>query len=269
MEKRFRPVFIEATTLDDAWHQILFALAEKGRRYEITAGSHAGSARLTLDYVAGFVHRPHERPLAPMVPEGKGLAAPTTDDYISAYFAEYLMDPRLNPGEEYRYATWIVGGNGLCRVKQLDWIIEHFRKAGLGNEHCAVTIGDAESLLAYDRPYKVCDACRKWFPEGYEKCPFCAGTLVSDETKRGTSPCLRLLDFRVVDGALMTHVVYRSWDAYGGFPTNMGGFTLLNEYVASEIGVEPGPLSFSCKSLHVYEHHLAVLEARTGKRPYL
>ncbi|MCK5016579.1 MAG: hypothetical protein KAS32_05835, partial [Candidatus Peribacteraceae bacterium] len=64
---------------------------------------------------------------------------------------------------------------------------------------------------------------------------------------------------------LTTHVVYRSWDLWGGFPENMGGFTLLNEHIAGELGVEPGPLSFSCKSLHAYSHHVDIIAARLGK----
>ena len=46
----------------------------------------------------------------------------------------------------------------------------------------------------------------------------------------------------------------------------MGGFTLLNEYIASKLeGVKPGPLSFSCKSLHAYEHHVDIIMKRLGK----
>jgi thymidylate synthase len=258
-QRKFTPVFITGRDLDDTWFQLLQALHDHGRRYEITSGSYEGSTRLSFDFVAGAIQYPHSRPLAPRIPEGSPLPPPTTDAEIEKYFVEYLMNSNLAPNEEYRYSTWIVGGkyevpelsvipqgwweSGPRTVEapnQIEWIIKHFNEKGLGNEHCYLTVGYPESNLVYDQSYKT-------------------------DQERGTSPCLRGLDFRVVDGMLTTHVIYRSWDLVSGWPTNMGGFTLLNEYVAGEIDCEPGPLTFSCKSLHAYEHALEFLEARLGK----
>ncbi len=267
----FRPAFIEARNLDEAWFLNLKALYEKGRRYKITEGSHKGHYRIALDFVSGFIHNPHERPLAPQVPPWI-VDPPTTEEYIEEYFVDYLMNSELQPNEDYKYATWLVGGEsrfyipgslldkqpdafrqvarklpgGVFEVpfytpNQLEWVIEHFKKRGFGNEHCFITVGDPTSNFAYDVPY-------------------------SDETERRTSPCLRGLDFRVIEDNgefyVLTHVIYRSWDAYHGWPTNMGGFTLANEYVAERLGVNPGPLAYSCKSLHCYDFHFEVLEAR-------
>lgn len=266
---KFVPVTIDATNLDDAWFLLLDYLFKYGREYKITEGSYAGQKRLTFDYVSGFVQFPHSRPLAPQIPASCTLPPPTTDHDIEQYFANYLMNSELEKNEDYRYATWIVGGwyrlPKMCGVKwpsgkegtyipsdkngetwiwvpnQIQWIIDHFKEKGHGNEHCYLTVGYPESNFAYDVPY-------------------------DDETGRRTSPCLRGLDFRVVDNCLLTNVIYRSWDLVGGWPTNMGGFTILNEYVADAIGVEPGPLSFSCKSLHAYDHTYEYVKARLGKK---
>lgn len=99
-----------------------------------------------------------------------------------------------------------------------------------------IAVGDKDSCFAYDAPYK-------------------------DETDRLTSPCLRGIDFKIKGGKLITHIIYRSWDLYGGWPENMGGFTLLNEYVADQLGdeVEPGPMAFSCFGLHCYDFQIEVL----------
>lgn len=257
----FKPVFIDATTLDDAWHQLLWEAKKNGRRYRIDSGSYEGQERVALDFASGFIHYPHERPLAPMLPETSTLPRPTTEEEIEQYFANYLMDIQLAKDEHYRYSSWIVGGNRLCDVKQLDWIIRHLKKAP-GNEHCYLVVGTPEWMLRYDEPYKECRKCYRMFNWQYTSCPYCKDELISHENLRKTSPCLRGLDFRIIDGHLMTHVIYRSWDLLSGFPTNMGGFTLLNEYVAGEIGVQPGPLAFSCKSLHVYEHGFEYLKLR-------
>lgn len=259
---KFQPVFVQGINLDDVWFQLLYQLKMHGREYKITDGSYAGQKRLTFDFVSGFIEFPHSRPLAPQVPESSSLPPPTDDHNIEQYFANYLMNSDLAKNEHYRYATWIVGGeykvpamwtgdhpeigsiideNVDIKVpNQTQWIIKHFQEKGWGNEHCYMTIGYPESNFAYDQEY-------------------------SNEMERGTSPCLRGLDFRIVDGHLLTHVVYRSWDLVAGWPENMGGFTLLNEYMAQEIGCEPGPLSFSCKSLHAYDHALEYLNQRVGK----
>lgn len=264
-EKTFRPVFVEATTLDDAWYQLLWAAAHRGREYLITSGSFEGQHRLALDYAAGFIHRPHERPLSPTVQEASGLTPPCTDEVGERYFVEYLMDPKLAKNEHYRYSSFIVGGDKkVCEVRQLDWIIEHL-KASPGNEHCYITVGSPNMLLDYDAPYKQCPTCNRTFNWRYNTCPYHNAPLTSYEHLRKTTPCLRGLDFRVVDRKLLTHVIYRSWDLVNGWPTNMVGFTLLNEYVASEVGVEPGPLAFSCKSLHIYENCYDYIRARLGK----
>lgn len=263
----FKPVFVEATTIGDAWFQLLSACYEKGRRYLITSGSHEGSYRLALDDAAGFIKYPHERPLAPIMPEGSNLPAPTDEESIEKYFVNYLMDSKLSPNEEYRYSTWLAGGsykmpvityNGSEREgpltledvvtlrvpDQIQWCIDHFKKKGFGTEHCWIQLGYPESNHAYDIPYK-------------------------NEIERRTSPCMRGLGLRIVEEEgrqyLFTKVVFRSWDLFGGFPENIGGVTLLNEYVANELGVDPGPISFTSPSLHCYEHHLEVLKLRLNK----
>lgn len=263
-EKPFKPVFIEARDLDDAWFQLLWNLREFGRGYTVSSGSYAGEKRLAFDYAAGFIHYPHTRPLAPRMPENSPLPPPTTDEEIEKYFTHYLMDSNLAKNEHYRYATWITGGKYRLPTRILigsdialnvyhepiiyvpnavEWLIRHFRDHGHENEHGYITVGYPESNLAYDKDYH-------------------------QDTERPTSPCLRGLDFRIVEGRLFTHVIYRSWDLVSGWPTNMGGFALLNQYIAHEVGVEPGPLSFSCKSLHAYGFALDYLHARLGKNQH-
>lgn len=257
----FAPTTIHARDLDDAWFSLLSNLFEIGRRYSIDSGSYAGQERLTFDFASGFIDNPHKRPLAPQMPEAGTLPPPTTDEEIEQYFANYLMDSELEENEDYKYGTWIVGGeyqipklevglqsysnDPITRIKtpnQINWIIKHFKEKGLGNAHCYLTVGYPESNFAYDIPYE-------------------------DETERKTSPCLRGLDFRVIDNKyLMTHVIYRSWDLVNALPTNLGGITLLNEYVADELEIEPGPLAFSCKDLHAYGFSYDYLKQRLGKQ---
>lgn len=206
---------------------------------------------------------PHQRPLSPIMPES--IAPTTTDEEIEKYFTHYLMNPELAEDEHYKYAQWINGKlinfnnpeavsmfqeyikkdkdkldekySKVIMESQLEWVIRHFKEKGYGNNHCYINVGDKNSNFAYDIPWK-------------------------DETDRKTSPCLRGLDFKIKDNQLILHVIYRSWDLYSGWPQNMGGFTLLNEYVAEQLdGVDPGPMVFSCSGLHCYDFQITSLNA--------
>ena len=66
--------------------------------------------------------------------------------------------------------------------------------------------------------------------------------------------CMRVVDTRIQDNALHFILYFRSWDLWGGFPTNLGGLQLLKEYMAKEIGVDDGCLIAFSKGLHLYEH---------------
>ena len=269
----FKTAFITGNNIDDVWFGLLVELCKKGRKYKIDSGSFAGTHRLEFDFCAGTIRHPISyteggvrRPLAVTVPEG--CIAPTTDADIEEYFVNYLMNGILDANDHYKYATWIVGGEykiprltlqhldytppddydehldqGVLVPNQIQWCIDHYKKKGFGNNHCCMTIGYPESNFAYDVPY-------------------------SNETERQTSPCMRLIDTKITneDGvnSLNLNVYFRSWDAFAGFPVNMGGLALLLEYMAHELGVAPGALSFCSKGLHVYEHAIGQLLARTG-----
>ena len=250
--------FIEGYTIDDVYFQLLSELYKHGRKNPIDYGSFAGSSRLEFDFAAGTIYNPTTRPLAPIMPDG--VPPVTTDDEIEKYFTNYIMDGNnLAKNEHYRYATWITGGGyRLPKVKvlnewrdfsnqiilevpnQVEWIIKHYKERGFGNNHCVIQVGYPESSFAYDMPYK-------------------------DETERQTSPCLRMIDTHVKDNKLHMSVTFRSWDLFAGFPENMGGITMLGEYISNELGIEMGSLSFSCLKLHCYDSQISAVRARLHK----
>jgi len=264
-----KSVFVEEKTLDSMWFTLLSEVYKHGRKNHIDYGSFADSNRLEFDYVAGTIEFPTTRPLAPIVPDG--VPPVTTDEEIEKYFVNYLMDGTLDGNEHYKYATWISGGmyklpfvhlsilnvdketDPLLARKavfygnrddvemlvpnQVEWIINHYKDKGHGNNHCYIQVGYPESSFAYDIPWE-------------------------NEAERQTSPCLRGIDTHIKDGKLCFAVVFRSWDLFAGFPENMGGITMLMEYMAEQIGVKTGPLSFSCLKLHCYDSQIDAVKAR-------
>jgi len=256
-----KAVFVEEKTIDSMYFKLLSEIYDHGRINKIDSGSFKGSKRLEFDYVSGVIQYPTTRPLAPIMPEG--LPSITTDKDIESYFINYLMSSNLEKGEHYKYATFISGGaykipflkmanhegertlgDWVIVPNQVQWCIDHYKTKGFGNNHCCIKIGYPESSLAYDIPYK-------------------------HETERGTSPCLQLIDTSIVKKSesnyLNFHVVFRSWDLWGAFPVNIGGFTMLMEYMSNELEVKVGSLSFSSLKLHIYDFQLDVVRKRLGK----
>jgi len=261
-----KPVFVEEKTLDSMWFALLSKVYENGRVNHIDNGSFAGSNRLEFDFCAGTIHYPTTRPLAPIMPEG--LPPVTTDKDIEKYFITYLMDGTLADNEHYKYATWIAGGeykipfvrgtdvkypNSSIDARdvfswefkinvpnQIQWCIDHYKTKGLGNNHCYIQVGYPESNFAYDQPYV-------------------------NESDRGTSPCLRGIDTKVKGGKLHFHTYFRSWDLYAGWPENLGGMVHLLEFMANELDIPVGTLSFSSMGLHCYDYQLDALSQRLGK----
>lgn len=73
-------------------------------------------------------------------------------------------------------------------------------------------------------------------------------------------PCLRVLSWKVTPEGLQLATFWRSWDAYAGLPTNLGGIQLLNETMAEWVNVTPGPIIAFSDGAHVYQHAWEMLK---------
>lgn len=256
-------IVVTATTISDAFHLMLYKFFEKDsdKNYinayvtDIDAGSFGknkmgeeggGQKRLQASLAVAEIVHPQVRPLAVTFPEQSGIPPVCTQDSIEEYFASYLMNAELSVNETYTYGSRILefphivtdefphsqDGMQLTypikKFNQLDWIIEHF-KAALGNNHCCVEIAKGDDVLL------------------------------------NHAPCLRLISFKIVDEKLNITVFFRSWDFWSGFPTNLGGLQLLNEFVASEIGIKTGKMFAVSDGLHVYTHNVQFALERLGR----
>lgn len=73
-------------------------------------------------------------------------------------------------------------------------------------------------------------------------------------------PCLRTIDFKVVDGKLNMTVYFRSWDIFAGLPENLGGLQLLKEYVLNFLDdTEDGKLIAHSAGAHLYEMYFSLV----------
>ncbi len=77
-------------------------------------------------------------------------------------------------------------------------------------------------------------------------------------------PCLRGVDTRIRYGKLHFIVYFRSWDLWAGFPSNLAALQLLKEYMACEIGVEPGETIAVSKGMHLYDYAWDIAKTACG-----
>jgi len=219
------PLWIEATTINDAWHQLIFKIADQGRRYRIDRGSFAGQDRFEFDFILVRIAHPAED-MFPVFPPGITLPPPSDRPSVEEYFANYLFSPNLAQDEQYTYGQRLSGALG---VNQIQEVIRMYREEGPGTNQACMEVGMPSDILLPD------------------------------------PPCLRLVDTRIKDGALHFFVYFRSWDLWGGFPVNLGGLELLKQYMATEIGVGNGTLMAASKGLHIYDHCLRYVRLRRGE----
>lgn len=237
-EDKLHIAHINATTIPDAWFQCIWEIIDHGFTYEIQHGSYVGDKRLEMDFVTVYISHPQVRPLEPDIPAHYGIPNPVEQGYIEQYLP-YLMTDAREPGEDYTYGQRIVAGQviddssdaegkSIRVINQIEHFIRLLRKTPNTNQ----------AILQVGQP---------------------SDCLLSDP------PCLRHIDIRIRNGKLIFYPYFRSWDLWGGFPANLGGIVHLQEYMAGEIGVEPGPFICSSKGLHLYKYVWELARLRTGK----
>ncbi len=241
MEQFLTPVFIEAFDVDDAWFQCLSTILEKGHVYTITRGSYEGQRRLEFDFAVVRIKNPAHQ-IIPLIPEGMSIPAPTDMNYVQGYLS-YLLTGTKTETEDYTYGERLVDAKVKINsdsdtgkykeiplnVNQVEEVIKIYKTQGHGTNQAIMEIGMPSDIKLQD------------------------------------PPCLRLIDTRIRYGKLHFVLYFRSWDLWGGFPSNIGGLQLVKEYMASEIGVKDGEIIAVSKGLHLYEYSWELAKMRTMK----
>jgi thymidylate synthase len=235
--------FIDAFDLDDAWFQALSQILEKGHVYTINRGSYEGQKRLEFDFAVVRVRKPSHQ-IIPIIPEGMSIPAPTDMDYIQGYLS-YLLTGAKTETEDYTYGERLVdpkvrlkqmvAGKEMVKemplnVNQVEEVIRMYKEKGFGTNQATMEIGMPSDIKLVD------------------------------------PPCLRIIDTRIRYGKLHFILYFRSWDLWGGFPSNLGGLQLVKQYMAEEIGVDDGEIIAVSKGLHLYDYSWDLAKMRTNKQ---
>ncbi|MHB8155698.1 MAG: thymidylate synthase, partial [Candidatus Omnitrophota bacterium] len=202
-----------------------------------------GQKRLEFDFISMRVRKPSHQ-IIPIIPEGMSIPAPTDMDYIQGYLS-YLLTGAKTKTEDYTYGERLVDPKVKIRqnlngqeliselplnVNQIEEVIKMYKEKGSGTNQAVMEIGMPSDIKLID------------------------------------PPCLRLIDTRLRYGKLHFVLYFRSWDLWGGFPSNLGGLQLVKQYMAEEIGVEDGEIIAVSKGLHLYDYAWELAMLRTNKK---
>jgi thymidylate synthase len=254
-------VSVQATTLDDAWFQLVYNVLKHGRDFKIDQGSFAGSVRKEFDFVVIHILNPSERdvttgmPLIPRIPEHMNIPNPVSDDYLIDY-APYLLGSEVAEDESYTYGQRI-NKEPVSREESdgvaSKWDI--YRKY-VGSGQLEGIVFDADKYLSQ---VELAIEVYREYPRTNQMVLQVAkptDMLLIDP------PCLRQIDTRVQDGKLHFYPYFRSWDLWSGLPANLAGISMLQEHMAMAIGVQQGEMVCTSKGLHLYDYSVSFAQMR-------
>ncbi len=154
-------------------------------------------------------------------------------------------------------------GTGLPAPTDMDYVNEYLDKLcskASKAEHEDYTYG----MYLEDQ---IAEVIRMYREDGFGTNQACMAVCDRDSIYLEDPPCLRQVDTRIYANERKLHfmVYFRSWDLWAGFPTNLAGVQLLKEYMADEIGVEPGETVAISKGMHLYDYAWEIAKTRLGR----
>jgi thymidylate synthase len=191
------------------------------------------------------------------IPQNRPLIAPPAPNdvnYVQGYVLEYLWENCRTPYEHYTYAS---------RMREPVDQIELAMLRVMDNPM------DRQVTLVIRRPEDI-----------NKLAPLIDGKIVLDDEGKPAKwepPCLTMidLDLEILPYEYVRvspHVYFRSWDAFGAFPSNVAGLQLWNEALCREMndrqekwGYVTGQLILTSKNLHIYERQYPIVEEYFSK----
>jgi len=268
-----KPFYLEATTISDAWFQLLFNIFDNSYNQQIQKGSFENE-QYRLQYPGAMVYiKNPDQDIVPYIPKELGIEPPTTEEFNQSYFANYIMDPELAENETYKYASriqeeipttrktpvgfgWVEVSKQLTR--QLDVVIDMLRKTPLTNQAVIEIAKPSDITTCIGNDGKLDPPCLRLID--FKAIPYQA-IYCADCPHEPGSPCVLCEHYG--KNVLTVSVYFRSWDLWAGFPVNLAGIEYLKQYVASECGLVNGPMYAYSAGLHIYGYQEKFARIRT------
>ena len=155
-----------------------------------------------------------EEPYRQMIPPGYSW----NEERLEEYAGQLLSGD--NPGFEYTYGQRLRAWSlpGYPPIDQIDLAVSRLKASASSRRATAVT----------------------W--------------IAPVDSAKEEVPCMIVDDFKVRDGRLHLAAFFRSHDFCGAYPANLYGLARLLQHVSERVGAEPGSISTTSASAHIYEH---------------
>ncbi len=142
-----KPVFIEATTIPDAWFQCLYTLIEESqkpdgavRRYTVETGSNPGADRIEFD-MADYPYKAARGPtILPQIPEHLNFPLSWTRN-ISQITCHIFCRPKKR-----RRALYLRG----AAADSWQYVIDYYKKHGSRTNRMCMEVGRPEDIFFYN-----------------------------------------------------------------------------------------------------------------------
>lgn len=208
-------IFLEADTIDEIYPKLCGTILEEG--HELAP---RGLKTLDLGTVGITIHQPWKRIITNKV-------------------------RRINPFFLFAEFIWII-----TQQNRVDTVSFYNRKMDQFSDDGRTLYGAYGPRLMWQLPYivnkiKLDRSTRQAIASIYN--PKDQQTVTKD------FPCNIILHFLPKDDSLDLNVYVRSQDILLGFPYDFYHWSLLQEMVASEVGMNVGSINWICGSLHGYE----------------
>jgi len=220
--------------LPDAWYRVLKKIWDEGERFTVKYGSEITETK-KLDITIEILH-PENKPLV-------NEKAPCDMRYVMNYFMEYLWFGEKKPDETYTYSSRLRNP-----VDQINEAVKRYVEE----------LFDRQVTLVVRIPQDI-----------YKEI----------KNQKHEPPCLTILDTEVnldeKDNKLKFILTgyWRSWDAYGALPANLGGLQLFSETFVKELNkrgrerngkawkeITTGKMIMHSKNCHIYKRQFPIIE---------
>jgi thymidylate synthase len=261
-------ISVEAVTLPDSWFQLVYNALEHGKDFKIDSGSFKGHIRKEFDFVVVNIKRPFERdteglPLIPEMPEScSDIPAPVDSDYLVQYIPYIMGDlvgGKPEEKESYTYGQRITKEpvrREICRNLS-DPTLKEIYKCYPYSPEIENLVLDSEKFFS-----QVNQVIWEYKKNGHRNNQLVIQIAKPTDLLLLDPPCLRQIDTRIQDGKLHFFPYFRSWDLWSGYPANLAGISVLQEYMAEQIGVEQGEMLCTSKGLHLYDYSVPFAKMR-------
>lgn len=211
-----KPIRVDAFDIPSAWFQTVEACMKHGYKRPVFRGARKEQMRKELDWLILNISNPSNRPLVPDVPTG--VPPPSSMKAINEYL-QYIAIPDKTPEQDYTY-----GERTFKKVSDL-----HSEIATFMRPH---DIQEGNNIHKDMNQFEMITQFLKETPEtnrGIVEVGMATDLLLDHP------PCLRLMHFKIRYDKLHLFLVFRSWDAWGGLPMNLGGYQLLKESMVKDL----------------------------------